>query len=167
MNDHHAKVIIFPAREGGSWGSTPGESLRDAVEEFSELERCLLQLAPQRSWSAQRWMIASTPFRMLLIGASKRLKDLRDTNPADGQTTMSWAFELNDACLETERCLNDIDVCLDMLQRPDASFAERAREIEMFASSRSMLLKALGRIRYLTTRDFTAELGENLGDLHQ
>lgn len=161
MTDRHAKVIILPAWDGGSGKSARMESLRDAVEELDELECCLRQLAPQLRWSAQQWMIASTHFRMLLIGARKRLNDLRSISSAGQRNAISWELELNDACLEAEGRLRDIDVCLDMLQRADASPAERARETEIFASSKSMLLKTLRKIWHLANQSFPMQLGED------
>jgi hypothetical protein len=161
VTDDMAEVVSLAAWQRGSGRSSRLESLRDAVEGLGELECCLRQLVPQQRWSVRRWRIASTPFRALLIGAREGLSDLRRIRPADEQNAMSWKLEFNDACFEAEGRLRDIGVCVDMLQRADASPAERAREIEIFAASRSMLLKTLSRIRYLANQDFVTELGEN------
>jgi hypothetical protein len=129
------------------------EGLQDAIEELDELERCLRQLRPQSRWSAQQWMIATTHFRMLLVGASKRLNDLQRTNPAGNEGSLRRGLEINDACIEAGLFLRQIDVCLDALHRADSNPAERVRETEIFSSARSALLKALRRIRHLTNRD--------------
>ena len=125
------------------------EGLHDAIEELDELDQCLRQLRPQSSWSAHQWMIASTHFRMLLVGASKRLNDLQRMNPAGDEGPLYQRLELNDACIEASVFLRQIDICLDALHRTDSNSIERVREAEMFRSARFALLKTLNRIRHL------------------
>ena len=157
-----SKVINLADRDG--WAKKdrrPGkpawmEGLQDAIEELDELERCLRQLRPQSRWSAQQWMIASTHFRMLLVGASKRLNDLQRTNPAGEDGSLNRELELNDACIEADIFLRQIDVCLDALHSADSNPAERVRETEMFNSASSALMKALRKIRHVTNRDIGA-----------
>jgi hypothetical protein len=106
-------------------------------------------------------MIASTPLRMRLTAARKRLDDLLTSRLLGEQDGARWALELNDACLEAERRLHDIDVCFHALQRVESSLADRDRGIEIFASSRSELLTVLSEIRHLITQRATAEPGES------
>ncbi len=155
-------VVVLSGR-GGAGKRQPArvEALRATVGQLDELGCRLQQLSPHLSWSAQRCMIASTPFRMRLTGARKRLDDLVSSGLLGEQDGARWALELNDACLEAERRLYDIDVCLHTLQRMETSLAERARGTEIFASNRSELLKVLSEIRHLITQRPPAELGES------
>jgi hypothetical protein len=132
-------------------GSQPlwSELLSVTIEQLDELGYRLQQLSPQSSWPPQRWMTDSTPFRMRVTRARKRLGEVAGISPDAEQSSIRWAVEFNDVRLEAERQLRDIDACLCRLQRPDASASERARETEVFTSSRSEFLRALQEIREL------------------
>jgi hypothetical protein len=106
-------------------------------------------------------MIASTPFRMRLTGARKRLDYLATMNPLGEQDAIRWTLELHDACTEAEQHLHYIDASLHTLQRTDPTPADRAREMEIFASSRSEFLKALREIRHLIAQQFPTVLCEH------
>ena len=71
-------------------------------------------------------------------------------------------FQLNDACRAASQRLHDIEACLGMLQSAEAPPAERAREADQFASSRSGLLAALSEIRRLIIQRFPNVLVERL-----
>lgn len=150
MADRWGNVIVFP-RRAGPGGRQPIrlEVLTGTVRQLDELGCCLQQFSPHPSWPPQRWMIASTPFRMRLTGAREKLDDLAMMSPAGERHVIHWALKFNDVRLEAERRLHDIDACLSTLQRTGASPTERAQETEMFASSRSEFLRALGEIRHL------------------
>ena len=155
-------VLVLPSRGGaGKRQPTRVEALRAAVRQLDELACCLQQLSPQMSWSAQRCMIASTPFRMRLTGARKTLDDLVSSHLLDEQDGARWALELNDACLEAQRRLHGIDVCLHTLQRMETSLAERDRGTEIFASNKSELSTVLSEIRHLISQWSTVEPDEN------
>jgi hypothetical protein len=155
-------VLMLPGRGGASKRqSARVEALRGTVRQLDELACSLQQFSPRMSWSAQRCMIASTPLRMRLTSARKRLDDLLTSRLLGEQDGARWALELNDACLEAERRLHDIDVCFHTLQRVESSLADRDRGIEIFASNRSELLTVLSEIRHLITQRATAEPGES------
>jgi hypothetical protein len=162
MADRSDNVIVLPGR-GGAGGRQPAsiEILRTAIGELDELYYCLHQISPHSHWSAQRWMIASTPFRMRLIGVRKRLDDLVKTSRAHEQNNIRWVLEFNDARLGIEQRLRDVDRCLQTLQRVNASPSECARKTEIFVSSRSELLKALRKIRQLLVQRCAAVLSGN------
>lgn len=150
MDDHRDNVVALPDRGwvGGKQSSRP-EVLRAAIGHLDELSRRLEQLSPHAMWSAQRWMIASTPFRMRLIGARKRLGELTASRPASGKADVYWFLELKDASLEAERRICALDACLRILQHAGTSPSARARETEIFNSRRSELVEAATRIRNL------------------
>jgi hypothetical protein len=161
MADCH-NIIVLPVRgRADKDESARLEALRVAMGQLDELGYRLQQFSPQPSWSAKRWTIASTPFRMRLTGACNRLGDLAKINLADEQNAIRWAFKLNTARLEAERRLHDISVCLGMLQSADTSPGERMRETEIFSSNKSELLKALREIGQLIAQRFPAVLGRN------
>src|SRR5690242_536417 len=101
MDDHRDNVVALPdcAWVGGKQPSYQ-EVLRGAIGHLDELSSRLDKLAPHVTWSARQWMIASTPFRMRLIGARKRLRELTACRPAPGQTDVYWLLKLQDASIE-------------------------------------------------------------------
>lgn len=159
MADHRGNVIMLHDRRGLDTG--PAE-LHDAlcrtVRLLEDLRCRLQQVSPHPSWSAQRWMIASTPFRMRLTSARRRLGDLTAVSTAHEPTALRWTLEFDDARLEAEQRLHDIDTCLRTLHRPDTATPARARATEEFISSKSELLKALGKIEYLIAQRFPAAI---------
>jgi hypothetical protein len=155
-------VLVLPDRGvAGKRQPARVEALRASVRQLDELACSLQQLSPHMSWSSQRCMIESTPFRMRRSGARKTFDDLVSSRLLGEQDGARWALELNDACLEAQRRLHDIDVCLHTLQRMESSLAERGRGTETFASNRSELLTVLSQIRHLITQGSTAESGES------
>jgi hypothetical protein len=162
MSGSHDNVIKHPAwADAGREQLARLEVLRATVGQLDELGCRLQQVSPNSSWPAQRWMIASTPFRMRLIGVRQGLGELARMDHIAGRDAVRWALKLNDARLQAERRLHDLDVCLHTLQRVDVSPRERVRETEVFASSRSELLKTLQEIRHLIARRFPAVVGES------
>jgi uncharacterized protein YfkK (UPF0435 family) len=144
MADRRGSVAVLPRWSGAGRRHSPrSDDLRATVGQLDELAFHLAQVSPCLSWSAQRWMIASTPFRMRRIGARKRLNDLAGISSASDRNTFRWAFELDNACLEAGRRLRELDVCLYTLHSVESSAAERVRATEEFAYSQSMLLKLL------------------------
>ena len=137
------------------------EALRASVRQLDGLVCSLRQFSPRLNWSAQRCMIASTPFRMRLTGARRRLNALVANRVLGDHDGARWALEVNDACVEAERKLHDIEVCLQVLQHAESSLAERDRGIETFASNRSELLPLLSEIRHLITQQTIAEPGSS------
>ena len=159
-----SNVIPYPGRDGPGRGqSHRPEAVEEAVGHLDELESRLRQLTPQPGWPPQRWMIASTSFRVRLPSARTGLADLSVMSPAGGQHPVRWALKFNSVRLEAERRLHDIDACLHALQRTDTSPADRARETVVFASSRSGFLRAVGEIRHLAAELFPAILNQAEG----
>jgi hypothetical protein len=156
--DHSGNVITLSGRGGTADRQQPHqEILRTVVRQLEELGYRVEQFSPQSMWSAQQWMIASTPFRMRLTVGRKRLSDLAMVCATGEQAYDRWALELNDARREAERWLQDIAACLHALQRADTSSAERQRQTEVFISARSDLMEVLTEIRYMITRRLPAE----------
>lgn len=156
MADELGNVLVLPSRgQASDEQPVPAEVLRATIERLADQGDCLRQVSPDVSWSAQQWMIASTPFRMRLTSARRRLSELSKLGSSGEQTNIRWAFEFNDARLRAERLLHDIEMCLQTLQRINISAADRARENEMFASTRSDLLKALGKTLDLLRQRFS------------
>lgn len=154
-------VLMLPGwGETGQALPTRLEVLQAAVGQLDELGRSIEQVSPLMSWSARRWMIASTPFRMRLTSARKLLDALSRVN----LDVTCWTFELNDARLEVERRLNDLEICLYTLHHLDTSPAERAQMTGTFTSSVSALVKVITKIRHLIIRRFlaAADLGETV-----
>jgi hypothetical protein len=136
------------------------EGLCAAVGHLDEVSRRLQQLSPHATWSARRWMIASTPFRMRLVGARKRLGELTASRPVCEQADMYWFLELKDASLMAERRIHDLDACLRTLQHPDTPPSARARQTEIFTSRGSELVEAAVRIRNLLLQRFPELAGK-------
>jgi hypothetical protein len=162
MADHRGNVIMLRSpRRLGSGQSEFHDVLCGTVGLLDDLRCCLRQLSPHPGWSAQRWMIASTPFRMRLTSARRRLADLAVVSRTQEQAALQWALEFTDARLEAERRLHDIDACLRTLQCPDTAPRDGARAMEIFVSNRSELLKTLHKIEYLIAQRFPATLGRS------
>src|ERR1700733_2147893 len=88
MAGNHGNVIPLAGLAGGGSGKLPqAEILRTVVEQLDQLGARLQQFSPQSTWPAQRWMIASTPFRMRLDDIVKTLHVLlrADTPPIERQ----------------------------------------------------------------------------------
>jgi hypothetical protein len=150
MADRRGNVISLPGRGGAVTEQLPQpEVLRAVAGQLYRLGFRLQQFSPRSTWPPQRWMIASTPFRMGLVGGRKRLSDLAMICAADGRVLDRPTLELDDARRDAERRLHDIAACLDTLQRADISPAERTRETEEFVSARADALEVLAEIRHL------------------
>jgi hypothetical protein len=155
MTDHRDKLVVLRDR---TWAtgrqSGRSEELRGVLAHLDELNHRLQQFSPHPTWSAQRWMIASTPFRMRLTGARRRLGGLTASHSVSSQTDLHWIGELKDASALAERRIQDIDACLRTLQHAATSLPARAQETEVFITSRSELMEAVGRIRDLLCQRF-------------
>jgi hypothetical protein len=125
--------------------------------QLDQLGTCLRQFSPQATWPAQRWMIASTPFRMRLTSGRNGLGDLASACAIGEQAPDRRALELNEARREAERWLDDIASSLYVLQLVDTSPSERQRQTEAFVSARSALLSVLTEVRQLVARWLPAE----------
>jgi hypothetical protein len=144
MTDLGDNVVAHPtAARAGQEQPARLEALRVALGQLDELGDRLQRISPQSNWTAQRWMIASTPFRMRLVGAHRRLDDLAQVDALGEHDPIRWTLELGQARYKAEKQLHDITSCLNVLHRVDASPAERVRETEIFAAITSELLKAL------------------------
>ena len=162
MADRRDNVIVLPGRGGaGQIQRDHLEALRAIVGQLDELRHRLQEFSPRPGWPAKRWMIASTPFRMRLTGSNRSLGDLTRLNASGEQDASRAAFQLNDACRAASQRLHDIEACLGMLQSAEAQPAGRARETDLFATSRSGLLTALSEIRRLIVQRFPDVLVEN------
>jgi hypothetical protein len=153
-------LIVLPG-QGEAGNGLPGIEVVRATGYLDELGCHLQQFSPQSSWSAQRWMIASTPFRMRLTGARKGLGALASMSNGAGPHWIRWAFELSDVRLEAARWLEDVEACLYTLQCAETLPAERARLAMKFAYCRRELLKVLGEIQHLVAQRFPAALPES------
>ena len=153
-------VALPPSRGAGARQPERVETMQAIVGRLDELAHRLVQLSPQPSWRARRCMIVSTPFRMQVTGARKRLADLAATGEVCGQDALRWVFELNDSRLQIERRLHDLETSLNMLQCVATPPAERVREAELFASNKAELLKVLNGIRNLIAQRFPEALSE-------
>jgi hypothetical protein len=154
MADRHDNVVALPRPVGA--GSRPLariESLRVTIGLLDKLGYYLQEISSRSSWSAERWMIASTPLRMRLAGAYKRLNVLGLISAAAEEHDICWAFELDQVRLKAERRMYDIDVCLQTLQSAGISHAERVRQTEAFTFGQFELLELLGKIRHLLVSD--------------
>lgn len=155
MSEHQGNVVTLPrrGRADGRPSSRP-EVLWSAVGHLDELSRRLEQLSPHATWSARRWMIASTPFRMRLVGTGGRLAELLASRPGAAPDDGYWLLELEDACRKVQRRLHDLDGCLRTLQHGEISPADRSRETEAFLARRSELAEVVSRIRNLIIQRF-------------
>ena len=131
-------------------------SARIAIGQLDELGWRLRELSPGSNWSAEQWMIASTSFRVQLIGTRKKLDDLAETGTFD-KDAFGWIFEFNDARSEAERRLHDIRLSLQCLHLPGISPEERMRETEIFTITKPELLRALKNVEYVITKRLLSE----------
>ena len=156
MGEHQGNVVTLRRRgRADARPSSRSEALWSAVGHLDELSRRLEQLSPHATWSDRRWMIASTPFRMRLVGTRRRLAELMTTWPAGAPDDGYWLLELEDAFRKVQRRLHDLDACLRTLQHAEIPPADRSRETETFIASRSELAELVTRIRYLIARRFS------------
>jgi hypothetical protein len=155
MTEHRDNVVVLRDR-GRTAGRQSGrpDVVRAVVGHLDELSLRLRQLSPHSTWSAQQWMIDSTPYRMRLTGARRKLGELATSRPISQQTDSHWVLELKYASLEAERRIREIDLCLRTLQHADTSLPTRAAETENFTSTRSELMEAVSRIRDLLSQRF-------------
>jgi hypothetical protein len=159
--DHRDNIIALPGRGGACrLQQERVEALRGIVAQLDDLRRCLQEFSPRPGWSAKRWMIASTPFRMRLTSAHRSLGELTRSGPFGEQDAIRLAFQLNDACRAAGQRMNDIEACLGTLQDTEAPPAERARQAGPFEVSQSRLLAALSEIQRLIIQRFPGALVE-------
>jgi hypothetical protein len=159
--DHRGNVIALPGWHGlYRHQQERVEALRNIVAHLDDLHRCLREFSPRPGWSAKRWMIASTPFRMRLTSAHRGLGELTTLGPFGEQDAIVLAFQLNDACRAAGQRMNDIEACLGTLQDTEAPPAERARRADQFVVSRSRLVAALSEIQRLIIQRFPSVLVE-------
>jgi hypothetical protein len=138
------------------------EALRATVRQLDDLGHHLERLSADRNRSAHQWMIASTPFRMQVPRARKRLAELAGVSVIAQERDSGWTLELTNARLLVERQLDDLAMCLHVLHRLDGDAAHRFRETEAFAFQRTRFLKSIGRLRYLIVQRFPkAQQGGN------
>jgi hypothetical protein len=158
LNDN---VVVLTDRRVDTKPAMHQGAARVALEQLDELGWRLRELFPRSSWSAQQWMIASTPFRMELTRMRSRLDDLANISTGSEYNAIQWVFEFNDARLEAERRLHEIGMSLQSLQCPEISQADRIRETNVFAVNRPGLLTALGRIQHMIATQFPAALNDS------
>jgi hypothetical protein len=161
MTEHSDNVVVHPAAARASREQAARhDALRVTVGQLDELSDRLQRISPHSGWPAKRWMIASTPFRKRLARARSGLDDLGRIGFLGEPDAVRWTIELSHERYNAEKQMHAIMACLHVLQRADASPAERARETEIFAFSRSDLLTALREIRQLIAGRFPDVLGE-------
>jgi hypothetical protein len=149
MACHDANVVALPRRAAVREQAVRVQALQVAMGQLDQLARCLRQCSPESGWSAQHWMIGSTPFRMRLVGARKRLEELVRMSPVDGNAAIHWAVNLNDLRLTAEQKLRDVEACLRTLRYINTSLEERAQKTEIFLVRKSELLNALEELQRL------------------
>jgi hypothetical protein len=152
-------VVLTPFGTGKTTAISQGVA-RAAVGQLDGVCRCLRELSPSSTWSAPRWMIASTPFRMQLTAMRQRLDDLATISVDDEQNAIRWVLELTDARFEAERRLHDIRLSLQSLQHPEIRSPERIRETELFTAYKLELLKALKNLQRVIAKRFPAALDD-------
>lgn len=161
MTDHIDNVVLHPTASRASRDQAARlDALRVTVGKLDELSDRLQRISPHSGWAAKRWMIASTPFRKRLARACSGLDDLGRMGFLGEPDAVGWTLVLSHARYKAEKQMRTIMACLHVLQRADTSPAERARETEIFALSRSDLLTALREIRQLIARRFPDVLSE-------
>jgi hypothetical protein len=155
MGEHRDNLIALPDLGGEPRKqSCDPEVLRVVIGYLDDLNRQLRGFSPHATWPARRWMIASTPFRMRLVGARNRLGGLGAACPVAGRDAMYWLLELKDASHTAERQFQVIDACLRTLQHGGTEPSVRAREAATFASYALELAEATMRIRNLLLQRF-------------
>jgi hypothetical protein len=159
VTDHRGNIITLPGRgEAGQHQQEHTEALRDIVARLDDLHWCLQECSPRSGWSAKRWMIASTPFRMQLTGARRSLEDLPRLGLFGEQDAIRLAYQLNDLCRAAAQRMQDIEACLGTLQNAEAPPAGRAQGVGLFVVSRDRLLAALSEIRHLVVQRYPGVL---------
>lgn len=152
MGGADRSVVVLASRGGGKRTALSLGVARAVIDQLEQVCWHLQEMSPRSTWSANQWMIASTPFRMQLTRMHKRLGDLTVPGVGDEHNAIHWAFELNDARLDAGRGLRDMELALQSLQCPEISPAERIRETELLTLCRSQLLKSLQRLQCLITQ---------------
>jgi hypothetical protein len=99
-------------------------------------------------------MIASTPFRMRLVGARSRLAQLMTSRLGGAPDDGYWLLELEEAFTKIQRRLHDLDACLRTLQHAEISPAVRSRETEAFLARQSELAEVVAQIKNLIVQRF-------------
>ena len=133
----------------------PGREAASAAAAYlTELDRCLLRISPRVTWSPQRWMIASTPFRMRLVGARARLAELPALRSLPDQPDRWWFLELQAALDDTEQEICALEECLLTLQHEDALPTARLSEAKAFVARRQHAMSASRRVRELLSQQF-------------
>jgi hypothetical protein len=130
------------------------EALQAAVRQLDDLGHELERVSAHRHWPAEQWMIATTPFRLQLPRARKRLAQLTTVSAIAQERDIGWALELTSARRLAESQLDDIRMCLHVLHQLGTEPADRVREAEAFVSHRSRFLKSIGRLRCLIMKHF-------------
>ncbi len=153
MSEYAGNVVAFPDRAGAGVGKSaiPG-ALYSAAERLEALSGCLLEISPQPGWSAQRWMIASTSFRMRLDDARSSLAVLAESVRVADLGAGWWTSEVRYARLDAERVLCDISACLVTLQDGDISAEQRHRAGRGFTLGKRDALKMVQTIRILVAQ---------------
>ena len=152
-DDQRGNLILLSGRGRAAGRQIPHHGMLQMVsEQLDELGRRLRQCSPQSAWPARQWMVASTPFRMRVTSARKRLEDLAVVCAVAEQDHFRWALELDDVRRDAERRLREIAACLHILQCADTSPAERERQTEKFLSARSDFLAVLTEIQRSVAR---------------
>jgi len=124
-----------------------------AAAYLAELDRCLLRISARATWSPQGWMIASTPFRMRLVGARARLAELPALRSLPDQPDRWWFLELQAALDDTEQEIRTLEECLLILHE-DALPAVRLSETKAFEARRRHVMSASRRVRELLCQQF-------------
>jgi hypothetical protein len=161
MAEPNNNVVALASHGTGKWTAMSLGLAQATVSQLDAVCWHLRNLSPCSNWSAQQWMIASTPFRMQLTATRRRLDDLATVSIDDEQNAIRWSFELNDARLEVERGLYDIGLSLQSLQNSKALPVERMRETELFIIYRSKLLKTLKNVQCVIAQRFPARLSDS------
>lgn len=145
-------VVVLASRDRPK---RPGrETAGVAAAYLTELDRCLLCISPRATWSPQGWMIASTPFRMRLVGARARLAELPALRSLPDQSDRWWFLELQAALEDAEQRICALEECLLTLQHKDALPAVRLSEAKAFVERRRHVMSASRRIRDLLCQQF-------------
>ena len=154
-------VVVLGGRRVSKRTALSQGVARAVIGQLDQVCWHLEEISPRSTRSARQWMIASTPFRMQLTRMHRRLDDLTVSGVDDEHDTIRWTFEFNDARLEAERSLRDMELSLQSLQRPEIPPAERIRETELLTTCRSELLKSLQRLQCIIAKRFPATLNDS------
>jgi hypothetical protein len=152
MNDQRVNVIALPGRRDNQPIVGGPEAFRAVAGYLDELSLCLERLSPHATWSSLQWKIASTPFRMRLVGVRRRLEQLAASRDEPGQADRHWLLEVDDALTRIDRRIDDLSECLRSLQHEGTAGEARARETDGFIARRSELADTTSRVRRLLQR---------------